>query len=88
VLKSDGVAGFVTSWEAPEVEFEALDSATVSVAGLKGLQNTPLQVQMNNGKSYLIAGATQIDQPSIKVHEGKVSGLKFSGDYCQEILGS
>jgi hypothetical protein len=88
VLASDGVAGYTTKWEAPEVEFEGLDGPTVSVAGLIGLVNTPFQVRMNNGKSYLIASGTQIDAPSIKAHEGKISGLKFSGKYCQEILGS
>jgi hypothetical protein len=85
VASSNGTAGFTTKWELPEVEFEALDAATVSVTGLKGLVNTPFQVLLNNGKSYLIAGATQVDDPSVKIHEGKISGLKFTGDFCQEV---
>ena len=85
VVSSNGTAGYTTAWDAPEVEFEALDAATVSVTGILGIVDTPLQVQMNNGKSYLIAGATQVDQPSVKVAEGTISGLKFTGDYCQEV---
>jgi hypothetical protein len=85
VTSSNGVAGFTTKWETPEVEFEGLDAASVSVMGLKGLVNQTFQVKMNNGKSYLIASGTQIDDPSIKVAEGKISGLKFSGKYAQEV---
>ena len=85
VASSNGTAGYTTAWEAPEVEFEALDAATVSVTGLKSIVNTPFQVLLNNGKSYLIAGATQVNDASIKIHEGKISGLKFTGDYCQEV---
>jgi hypothetical protein len=88
VMKSDGMAGYTTKWEQPEVEFEGIDGPTVSVAGLKGLVSTTMQVALNNGKSYLIADATQIEDPSIKVHEGKISGLKFTGSYCTEVLAS
>ena len=88
VIGSAGVAGYSTRFANPEVEFEALDGPAVSVANFRGIANVPLQIQLNNGKSYLIANATNIDDVSIKVHDGKISGLKFSGDYVQEVTVS
>jgi len=86
VLSSNGVAGYTTEIQAGEIEFEALDGPQVAVTALMAAKGVPIQVRMNNGKSWLLPNASQIDQPSVKIHEGKISGLKFAGDPAREIL--
>ncbi len=85
-VSSNGVAGFTSKWMPPEVTVEALDGPAVSIAALKAINGQTLQVQMNNGKTYQLYAAFQIDDPDIKIADGQVGGLKFSGSRCQEIL--
>ena len=86
VASSDGVAGFVTEWVAPEFTFTAFDGPAVSVSALKAINGPTVQVRMNNGKTYQIFGAFQVDDPDLKVDTGEVGGLKISGLRAQEIL--
>jgi len=85
MVKSDGVAGFTTKWEAPEVTLEALDGPQVSVATIKSIAGTPtVQLNLNNGKSWFLYGAFQIDDVTAKIGDGKITGVKLSGTRCVE----
>lgn len=85
VVSSDGVAGYTSKYKAPEVTMEALDGPSVSIAALKAVNGQTVQIVQNSGKQYMLYSAFQIDDPSIKIAEGKVSGVKFSGASCREI---
>ncbi len=85
-ISSNGVAGFTTKWEAPEVTLTAIDGPQTSVLALKSINGQTLQVVLNNGKSYLLMQAFTVDDPSVKVEQGDISGLKFSGSACPEVL--
>lgn len=87
-LSSNGVAGFTTKAAAPEVTLEGIDGPQVSVLAFKAIVGQTMLVQLNNGKTYQLYDATQIDDPSLKIHEGNISDLKFTGSRCQEILPS
>ncbi len=80
------VAGFTTETLIPDVTMTALDGPAVSVSALKAVNgNTTLQIKLNNGKSYIVYGAFQIDDPDIKVDAGEIGALKFSGTSAVEI---
>lgn len=83
-VSSNGVAGYTTKWEAPEVTLEAIDGAAVSIASLKAVAGQTMQVRANNGKTYVLVQAFQVDDPSAKLDEGNITGLKFSGLRCNE----
>jgi hypothetical protein len=86
VVSSNGVAGFTTTYEAPSIEVEIIDGPSVSISALKAISGSTLQVSLNNGKSYLLTNATQVDDPDGKIAEGKISGVKFTGSICKEVL--
>ena len=85
VVSSDGVAGYTTKFVQPELTLEAIDGGSVSVLALKAIKNETIQVRLNNGKTYQLFGAITIDDPSIAIHDGKISSLKFFGTRLQEI---
>lgn len=85
-ISSNGVAGYTTKWEAPEITLTAIDGPQTSVLALKSVNGQTLQVVLNNGKSYLLSQAFTVDDPSVKVEQGDISGLKFSGSACTEVL--
>lgn len=85
-IKSDGVAGWTTKYAAPEVTLTAIDGPQTSVQALKAISGQTLQVQLNNGKVYLVYDATQIDDLEIKVADGELDTLKFSGSSADEQL--
>jgi hypothetical protein len=84
--KSDGIAGYTTKFVAPEFTLTAIDGPSVSVMAFKAINGQTLQVTLNNGKNYLLYNATQIDDPSIKIADGNVDNLKFSGTSAAELL--
>ena len=80
------VAGFTTETLIPDVTMTALDGPAVSVQALKSVNgNTTLQIQLNNGKGYVVYDAFQIDDPDIKVDAGEIGALKFSGHEIKEV---
>lgn len=88
VIKSDGVAGFTTKWVAPEVTLEMIDGGAVSLTALKAVSGQTVQISLKNGKQYQLYSAFQIDDPSAKIGDGKITGVKFSGKRCQELLSA
>ena len=80
-----GVAGFTTEGVAPEIAMTALDGPAVSVSAFKAINGQTVQVRLNNGKTYQLYNAFQIDDPDLKVDAGEIGGLKLSGARCQEI---
>ncbi len=86
IESSNGIAGFTTSYAAPMVEVEILDGPSVSLAALRGIVGQTLQIMMNNGKSYILVNATQIEQPTSEIDAGKITGMKFTGDSLDEVL--
>ncbi|MDT7953919.1 MAG: phage tail tube protein [Acetobacteraceae bacterium] len=88
VTSSNAVVGFSSKIAHPEITMEALDGPAVSIAALKAFSSGVIQVRMNNGKAYQLFNAFQIDDPEVKAADGSVSGIKFSGTACQELLGS
>ena len=86
VVSSNGVAGYTTHYKEGVIEFEALDGPAVAISALRAANNVPVQVMLNNGKSWFIKQASQVDDVSVKVHEGKVSGIKIAGDQVKEVL--
>ncbi|MBW4089897.1 MAG: hypothetical protein HIU82_02140 [Proteobacteria bacterium] len=86
VVSSGGSVDYTVENVAPEVTITALDGPAVSVAALKRINGATLQIRANNGKSYLLNNAFQVDDPDIKVDTGEIGGLKFSGSIpMQEI---
>lgn len=82
---SDRVAGFTTRFEAPEATLMFIDGPAVSVAAIKAIRGQTLQLRLNNGKTYQLYNATQVDDPTVKIADGEIDGVKFTGDRMQEI---
>lgn len=86
---SDQTAGFTTKWVAPEVTLTALDGPAVSITALKSLSGSSnVQINQHNGKSWLLYGAFQVDDVTVKIAGGEASGLKLSGTNCVEQLAT
>jgi hypothetical protein len=86
VVSSDGSVGYTTKYVEPSIEADFLDGPSMSIAALANISGSTLQVQMNNGKSYILVNATQIDKLSADVAEGKIPGVKFTGTLVKEVL--
>lgn len=86
--KSDGTAGSTSKWVAPEVTLTAIDGPQVSVTALKAINGVTVQLNQRNGKSWLLYGAFQVDDPEVKISTGDISALKFSGIRCVEQLAT
>ncbi len=88
IVSSNGDVGLVSSYEAAGIEADFLDGPAVSIAALKAIRNKTIQVQMNNGKSYILVNGSHVDKVSAKVAEGKIPGLKFVGSLVKEVLAT
>ena len=86
--KSDGIAGYTTRFVAPEVTLNAIDGPSVSVTAFKAIAGQTLQINLSNGKQYQLFNATQVDDVSIKIADGNIDGLKFTGTSMSEQLGN
>lgn len=86
VDSTGAVVGFTTKGVPPDITIDAIDGPAVSVATLKAIQGQTVQLNMRNGKSYILTQGFQVDDPDVKPADGDVSGLKFSGADCTEEL--
>lgn len=85
-MASTGVAGWTSKFQPPEISLTAIDGPATSILALKAVSGQTMQVVLNNGKSYLLTQAFQVDDPTAKIAEGDIDSLKFQGVACTEIL--
>lgn len=86
VDSTGAVVGFTTKGMPPEVTIDAIDGPAVSVAALKAVQGSTIQLNLRNGKSYILTNAFQTDDPEIKLAEADIGSVKFSGTVLTEDL--
>jgi len=79
-----GVVGFTTKHEAPSVEVELFKTRELSLAAVRAIEDGTVQLNMNNGESYLLSGAFQIDTLTLDTAKGTYTA-KFAGFSLREM---
>lgn len=82
-----GVAGYTTKIEAPTVEVELFDSADRSTAAIRAIDGGTIQINQNNGKSWVLTGAFQVDTMTLDGAKGTYTA-KFAGLSMRELIRS
>lgn len=78
VLGIDGPHGYKEMYVAPFVEVTASATKELDLNLIQQISNSTIQVEMANGKSGVLSGATLVNQPEINPEEGEVT-LRFEG---------
>jgi hypothetical protein len=81
---SGPTGNFVEKIVAPEIECELFDDPASSVTALQATTGVSVQLQMRNGKSWILRNAFTMDAIEVDCAAGKFP-LKMSGTTCQEI---
>jgi len=79
-----GVAGYTSKHVAPSVELELFDSADRSTAAVRAIDGGTIQVNQNNGKSWILTGAFQVDEMTLDAAKGTYTA-KFAGLSMREL---
>jgi hypothetical protein len=84
-----GPSGPTGNWtekvDPPMIEVEIFDDPSISVTALRDTVGVTVQLQMKNGKAWLLRNAFVADKIDVDTVAGKYQ-IKFSGTSCQEIL--
>jgi len=79
-----GVAGDKVEQVAPKLEATIIVTADVSVAALSLLSNTVVSAQMADGRSYILEGASTMDQLKHTAEDGTLD-IAFEALACMEV---
>ena len=84
VAGQDYVHGYTEMPIVPGIEGDLTTTADISLAALEAIVNSTIQVNLANGKSYVLTEAWTESAFEIDTAEGRF-GAKFSGVTCEEI---
>ena len=79
----DGYHGTKRMPKAPGAEGTLTDAGTLRLQKLQEVVDGEVFFELANGKSYMLTGATYLDQASLDVDEGEV-GFSFAAVRCNE----
>jgi hypothetical protein len=79
----DGYHGTKRVPKAPGANGTITDGGTVKLKDLQDVVDGEVFFELANGKSYMLTGATFLDQAELDVDEGEI-GFAFSCDRCNE----
>lgn len=83
IAGQDGVHGYQEVPRVPFIEGDISTTQTFAVEDLSGITDATVQVDLANGKSYVLRNAWQAGELDINTHEGSVK-VKFEGLDCVE----
>ncbi len=79
-----GVVGFTTKYVAPTLELELFDNAQASLEAIRAIEDGTIQVNMHNGKSFVLTGAFYVDEMTFAADKGTHTA-KFAGFSMREL---
>jgi hypothetical protein len=79
----DGYHGTKRMPKAPGADGTLTDSGTLKLKTLQDVVDGEVFFELANGKSYMLTGATFLDQAELGVDEGEV-GFSFAANQCNE----
>lgn len=79
--------GFTSKYKEATAEFQLSDTGTLNVAALRAIESSTITLELGNGKSHVLSGGMQVDDPDTDNMEGMIS-IKFAGQTLTTILGS
>jgi hypothetical protein len=79
----DGYHGTKRVPKAPGANGTLTDSKILSLQDLQAVVDGEVFFELANGKSYMLTGATFLDQAELDVDEGEI-GFAFACDRCNE----
>lgn len=79
-----GVAGFTTMIDPPYIEVQLFDRADASIGAVRAIEAANVQLNMNNGKSFILSNCFQSDKLVFDASKGTYTA-KFTGFSCREV---
>lgn len=84
VAGQDGVHGYIEEPIVPSIKGDISIGNQLSLEALEAITDATVQVQLANGRTYVLTDAWTTAAFSIDAHDGKVE-VTFEGFDCQEI---
>lgn len=84
VAGQDGVHGFIEEPIVPQIKGDISIGNLLSLEALEQITDSTVQVQLANGRTYVLVDAWVTAAFVIDAHDGKVE-VTFEGFSCQEI---
>lgn len=84
VAGQDGVHGYIEEPIVPQIAGDLSIGNQLSVEALEQITDATVQVQLANGKTYVLTSAWTEAAFVIDAHDGKV-GVTFQGLTCEEL---
>ena len=79
-----GPVGYTTKYEMPTLELELYDNAEASLEAIRAIAGATIQVNMNNGKSFVLTNAFYTEAMSFAADKGTHTA-KFAGFTMREL---
>ena len=83
IAGQDGVHGYMEVPRVPYIEGDISTTQEFSVEDISGIADATVQVDLANGKSYVLRNAWQAGAVDINTHDG-LAKVKFEGLDCVE----
>jgi hypothetical protein len=87
VIGQDSLHGFKEKPEAPQIEMDITDRGNMSVALINDMEDASITMEYNNGKVFVLNGASQMNHIEVDDSEGQFTVL-FVGTDGKEILSN
>lgn len=88
VVGTDGsFHGVKETAKAPYIEMDVTDQGNISLQQLNSLSNATVTAHLNNGKTFILTGAWQMNQLESDASEGQFT-VRFVGASGREILST
>ena len=87
ILGQDGLHGFKRKPEAQSLECDITDRGNISIAQLNDLEGVTVTAEMDNGKTFILQNAKQMNHLENDTGEGQFT-LRFVGTSANETLST
>ncbi len=84
IVGADRVHGYKETAQAPFIEGEITDSATLDVEALKDVDGATITLELANGKVFLLRDAWYANEGNVQTEEGNIT-VRFEGMSGEEI---
>jgi hypothetical protein len=84
VAGQDGVHGYIEEPIVPQIKGDLSIGNMLSIEDLDNITDSTVQVQLANGRTYVLVDAWTVAGSVIDAHDGKVD-VTFEGISCEEI---
>jgi uncharacterized protein YlzI (FlbEa/FlbD family) len=84
VAGQDGVHGYIEEPIVPTIKGDISIGNELSIEAIDAITDSTVQVQLANGRTYVLIDAWTVASHTIDAHDGKVE-VTFEGMSCEEI---